>query len=350
MTSTDFVNEKAIAWLLEEESPGVRYLALRDLLDLPDSDKELTNARKHAHEFGPIATVLAQIDDEGFWVKAGPGYSPKYKSGVWSLILLAQLGASIKQDAGIAKACDYYIEHTLTPGGQFSASASSAPSYTIDCLQGNMCWALMELGVDYSRLAHAYEWMARSVTGEGIAPKEDKHADVRYYAYKCGPDFQCGANHGPCAWGATKVALALGKLPQSERIPQIDRAIQRTVDFFFSMEPATASWGPISGKPPSRDWWLFGFPVFYITDLLQVAEALTSLGYGPDPRLAPTFDLIRQKADEQHHWKLEYAYGSKTWGNYGMRGKPNKWVTLRALRVLKTACGGLPESLSWLEG
>ena len=141
MTSTDLMNEQGISWLLEEESPGVRYLALRDLLDLPDNDKELRQARKDAHELGPISTVLSHMDENGFWMKAGPGYSPKYKSTVWSLILLAQLGASIKQDSRIEKACDYFIEHALTSGGQISAS--SAPSYTIDCLQGNMCWALL---------------------------------------------------------------------------------------------------------------------------------------------------------------------------------------------------------------
>ena len=338
------MNEQGISWLLEEESPGVRYLALRDLLDLPDNDKELRQARKDAHELGPISTVLSHMDENGFWMKAGPGYSPKYKSTVWSLILLAQLGASIKQDSRIKKACDYFIEHALTPGGQFSASG--APSYTIDCLQGNMCWALLELGCEHARLAKAYEWMAQSVTGEGIAPKEDKHAEVRYYAYKCGPDFQCGANHGPCAWGATKVALALGKLTPGERTPLLDRAIQRTVDFFFGVEPSTAGWAPISGKQPSRDWWMFGFPVFYITDLLQVAEALTSLGYGSDPRLAQTLELIRQKQNDQQRWNLEYAYSSKTWGNYGLKGKPNKWVTLRAMRVLKQAHGDLHKALS----
>jgi hypothetical protein len=339
MTGTGILNEKKIAWLLEEESPGVRYLALRDLLELSDDDEELKTARKDAHERGPIAKVLSHMDENGFWVKAGPGYGPKYKSTVWSLILLAQLGASIEQDSRIEKACDYFIEQALTPGGQFSASGS--PSYTIDCLQGNMCWALLELGCDPARLAHAYEWMARSVTGEGIAPKEDKHAEVRYYRYKCGPDFQCGANYGPCAWGATKVALALGKLAPGDRTPLVEMAIQRTEDFFFCVEPTTAAWAPISGKHPSRDWWLFGFPVFYITDLLQVAEALTNLGYGPDPRFAPTLDLIWKKQDDQHRWMLEYDYSGKTWGNYGAKGKPNKWVTLRALRVLKKACWDL---------
>ncbi|MCE7980071.1 MAG: hypothetical protein DYG89_02670 [Caldilinea sp. CFX5] len=38
-------------------------------------------------------------------------------------------------------------------------------------------------------------------------------------------------------------------------------------------------------------WWKFGFPVFYITDLLQIAEALGSLGHGHDSRLANTLVL-----------------------------------------------------------
>ena len=37
---------------------------------------------------------------------------------------------------------------------------------------------------------------------------------------------------------------------------------------------------------------------------------------------------------------MEYDYlRGKTWVDFGPRGKPNKWVTLRALRVLKLASG-----------
>ena len=46
-------------------------------------------------------------------------------------------------------------------------------------------------------------------------------------------------------------------------------------------------------------------------------------------------DLIRAKADEGR-WALEYDYAGKTWvGNRPLK-QPNKWVTLRARRVLKT--------------
>ena len=45
---------------------------------------------------GPFPTILNEMNPEGYWVKAGPGYGPKYYSTVWSLILLGQLGASIE--------------------------------------------------------------------------------------------------------------------------------------------------------------------------------------------------------------------------------------------------------------
>ena len=85
----------SVSWLLEAQDPGVRYVALRDLMNLSDGDKELKSARKAAHQEGPIAKVLARMNTEGYWAKPGTGYGPKYKSTVWALILLAQLGANI---------------------------------------------------------------------------------------------------------------------------------------------------------------------------------------------------------------------------------------------------------------
>ncbi len=72
----------------------MRYLALRDLLDRPASDPELIAAQRLAYTEGPIAATLAAMDESGFWTKPGPGYNPKYRSTVWAIILLAQLGAS----------------------------------------------------------------------------------------------------------------------------------------------------------------------------------------------------------------------------------------------------------------
>jgi hypothetical protein len=328
--------DRAISWLLERESPGVRYLALRDLVD-DATPSELRTARKKAHHDGPIATVLGKMEKEGYWGRLGPGYNPKYRSAVWSLILLAQLGASVTEDERIGLACAHYLDHGLMDGGQFSSTV--APSGTVDCLQGNMCWALLELGCEDPRLDAAFDWMARSQTGEGVAPMGHREAGRRYYAYKCGPDFACGVNGGACAWGAVKVMLAFGRLPPERRTPRIKRAIRRGLDFLFSVDPATAMYPTRTGDKPNRAWWKFGFPVFYVTDLLQLVEAVVALGQGKDRRLAHAVKIIEAKQDADGRWPLEYDYRGKTWLDFGAKRAPNKWVTLRALRVLKAAAG-----------
>jgi hypothetical protein len=326
----------SLPWLLESENPDVRYLALRDLLDLSPDDKKLMSARKAAHKEGPIAEILSHMEQEGYWVKPGPGYTQKYRSTVWALLLLAQLGASVYEDKRLEQGCKYLVDH-MAEGGQFTSTTSGAPSGTIDCLQGNMLWALMEMGYDDPRLDKAYEWMARTVTGEGIAPMEEKDAPIRYYAYKVGPGFACGVNNKlPCAWGGVKVMLAFGKLPANKRTPLIKKAIEQGVDFFFSIDPVTAEYPTRKGDKPNRDWWKFGFPVFYITDLLQLAEAMVGLGYGNDKRLANTLELIREKQNERGQWLMEFDYAGKTWLDFGKKKEPNEWVTLRALRVLKS--------------
>lgn len=325
-----------LSWLLEPVDPSVRYLALRDLMDQDTGDQELKTAREAAHREGPIAEVLDSMHEQGYWEEPGPGYRPKYTSTVWALILLAQLGADVEMDPRVPRACRCLLDQALTEYGQFSASGT--PRGTIDCLQGNLCAALLDLGFEDPRLEGAYTWMARTVTGEGVAPMGDNSTPVRYYAGKRGPGFQCGANNKlPCAWGAAKIMLAFAKLPASQRTPIIERAIREGVDFLFSVDPATALYPSGYNEKPSGNWWKFGFPVFYITDILQIAEALVLLGYGKDPRLANTLELIREKQDEQGRWMLEYHYTGKTWGDYGERMNPNKWVTLRAARVLKFA-------------
>jgi hypothetical protein len=330
----DQLKGDSLSWLLEPDPPGVRYLALQHLTDCAPDDPQLLAAHQVAYTQGPIATVLAAMHPEGYWVKPGPGYLPKYRSSVWSIQLLAQLGASAAHDPRIAQACAYILEHALTPGGQFSASG--APSGTVDCLQGELCWSLMALGYTDPSLDNAYEWMARTVTSEGLAPNTVHDAPLRYYAGKCGPLFACGSNDKlPCAWGAAKVMLAFGRLPVERRTPLIQHAIQQGVEFLFSVDPATAAYPSGYSARPSGNWWKFGFPVFYVTDLLQIVEALVTLGYGDDPRLANTLQLVIEKQDADGRWPLEYDYSGKTWVDFGPKKQPNQWVTLRALRLLK---------------
>lgn len=96
------LNGDALPWLLSEDTPGARYLALRDLLECGPDDAKFRAAARAAHREGPVAAILAQMDEAGYWVRPGAGYGPKYRGTVRSVIALAQLGASIEEEDRIA--------------------------------------------------------------------------------------------------------------------------------------------------------------------------------------------------------------------------------------------------------
>jgi hypothetical protein len=329
-------------WLLETIDPGVRYLALRDIVEA--SDKDIKAARAKAHRMGPIAQILDNMAPEGYWVQPGTVYSPKCRGTVWSIISLAQLGASVEEDKHVDTACTYLLDHAMAKGGQFSSTGEA--SKTFNCLQGNLLTSLLDLGCQDSRLDVAFEWTARTVTGDGLPLKvsnegltSSDNSSTKLYplSYITGPLFACRSTKH-CAWGGAKVILAFSRLPAERRSNLIEQAIEAGTKYYFNSDPATANFPGEMAPVPDKRWWKFHFPVIGL-DILQIAEALTALGYGSDPRLANTLDLIRQKQGENGKWLLEenYGYWHKWWVKYGSIGKPNKWVTLRALRVLKQA-------------
>ena len=86
---------------------------------------------------------------------------------------------------------------------------------------------------------------------------------------------------------------------------------------------------------PNRSWFKFGYPIGYVTDVLQNLEVLTNLGYAKDARLTNAIDLLLEKRDDQGRWNMEYTYNGKTWVDIETKKQPSKWVSLRALRVLR---------------
>ena len=67
-------------------NPGVRYFALRDLVELSADSTELIAAQEAVMNTGPVPVILAQQHPDGYWVK--PGYLPKYNGTMWSIIFL----------------------------------------------------------------------------------------------------------------------------------------------------------------------------------------------------------------------------------------------------------------------
>jgi hypothetical protein len=323
-------NPDALDWLLEQDdrNPGVRAFALTDLLDRPADDRAVVAARRAVMTGGPVPAILAAQEPEGFWVKAGSGYSPKYRGTVWQIIFLAELGAD-PGDEGVQRGCEYLLSHSIAANGAFSCYQKPVPSGSIPCLNGNLLYALQRLGwANDPRVQTALDWLARSITGE------DQFQYLK--SGTCGPCFACSANEGqPCGWGANKAMRALSAVPSAERARVIERAIQAGAAFLLSRDPAVADY-PYT-KRVSSTWFKFGFPLTYWSDVLETTAVLVQAGYGEDPRLSNALELILGKQDDQGRWTLENAINGKMWADIEEKRKPSKWVTLRALRALKDA-------------
>jgi hypothetical protein len=318
----------SLAWLLkpDEANPGVRYFALRDLLGRPEDDSEVSQARRAIMTTGPAPIILNAQAPEGYWAKPGGGYSPKYRGTVWQIMFLAELGAA-PTDERVRRGCDYLLSHTLAPNNAFAASQRPVPSSALHCLNGNLLAALLRLGyIDEPRVQAALNWQIQAITGQG---------QIRYYLSGTnGPGFACAINLGqPCGWGAAKAMNALLAVPLKQRTPAIQHALKVGAEFLLSRDPAVADY-PYTGRV-SSSWFKFGFPLSYWSDVLEVTAVLVELGYGDDPRLRHVLQLILNKQDHQGRWRLENTLKGKMWVDIEKKGKPSKWITLRALRALR---------------
>lgn len=311
------------AWLLEPENPSARFLTLVNLFDRLPGDPDLNAAQSRIPTVDPAHSILeAQFTGPGlargpvgYWVKPDVGYSPKYRATVWQVIFLAQLG--IGSIEPIRRACDFILDHSRRlsdregrPDGRFVAGKSARTA--INCLNGNLVWALRRLGYgDDPRVVAAREATANTALKR---------------------DFACHYNRGlPCAWGAIKLLKAFLEVPASERSVEMADVINRGVEFLLGASLLEAAYP--SPYPVSEHWFRLGFPLAYHSDVLEAMSVLEQAGYRSHPHVRAGIEWLIAKQDVNGRWALEAEPG-KMWARFGRVGKPNKWVTLRALRLL----------------
>ena len=119
MSWLELLNDDPLPWLIEPNNPSVRHFALTDLLDRPADDPDVVTAQAAINSNRPVKNILDAMYPQGYWVNPGPGYSPKYRATVWSVIFLDQLGAD-GSDPRIRASCEYVLSHTQAPNGGFS--------------------------------------------------------------------------------------------------------------------------------------------------------------------------------------------------------------------------------------
>ena len=328
--ATDLSNgalEQVLVWLLEEDplNPGVRYFTLRDLMNRPENDDELVEAKRDIMRNGPVPVILDSQHPDGYWAKPGGGYSPSYTVSLWQVIFLGELGAD-GRDKRVQRGCNYLLDHIVATNGGFAMDPRPVPSSVVHCLNGEPLHALIRLGFyDDPRVQKALDWQVKAIIAD---------PDVRYYkSGTCAKGFACGYNQRqPCAWGATKALKALSVIPIQDRTPKVKKAIDMGGEFLMSSDLASADY-PYTEKI-NTSWFKFGFPLSYRSDVLETMNVLARLGYGVDPRLNNARQFISGKRDDQGRWMMEKSLNGKMWIDIEEKGKPSKWITLQALCAL----------------
>jgi hypothetical protein len=318
-------------WLLEKNNPSVRYFILRDILEKPEEDLELQEARLEIMKAGLVTAILAKQKEEGYWEIPENFYTAKYKGTAWQLLILAELGADVT-NKNIKKACEFilnYSQDRQSGGFAYSTSAKKGGgrhSEVIPCLTGNMAWSLIRLGyLDDPRVKHAINWITSYQRfDDGI---QEALKGWPYDRLKAA----CLGKH-TCHMGAVKTLKALSEIPSNHRSTDVKNTIEKGTEYILKHYIYKRSHDlNLVAKP---GWLKFGFPLMYQTDVLEILGILTQLGY-KDLRMQEAIDILLSKQDYQGRWNLENSFNGRFQANIEQKGKPSKWVTLNALRVLK---------------
>ncbi len=148
--------KSAVDWLLGENQPSIRYIALTQLLEKPVDDPEVAAARDMITRTGWGEQILAKQDRAGWWVSGESLYRPKYLSANWMLLILADLGLT-RDDPRIEKACGLWIERFAREDGGFAMEGSKKGHL---CTTGNTTRALVQFGyADHPAVRRAFEWL-----------------------------------------------------------------------------------------------------------------------------------------------------------------------------------------------
>jgi hypothetical protein len=325
------------AWLLEDDNPSVRYLTLQDLLDRHQADAEVVQARGDIMHQGMVPRILARQDRSGGWEKPDSFYTAKYRGTTWQLIILAELMAN-GMDPRIQRACqlilDYSQDHESHGFSLHRAAKTGGGRHSevVPCLTGNLVWSLIRLGwLDHPAVQRAIQWITSYQRfDDGVEPPP------RGWPYDKWE--MCWGLH-TCHMGVVKALKALAEIPPERRSKDVRRTLDAGVDYVLRHHVYKRSHALHRISRPG--WLRFGFPLMYQTDVLEILLILTQLGCR-DRRMREAVDVVISQQGPTARWNLGTSFNGRYLVNVERKGRPSKWLTLRALTVLKRFGAGSP--------
>jgi len=308
-------NDSVLRWLLDSD-PSIRWQVLRDLTDA--SADEVAAERARIGVEGAGARLLALQASDGRW--GGAAWNRGWDSTMHVLSLLREMGLDPAGDE--ARRAVGLVRERVTWRGCGPKEADDNPFFAGEvepCINGQVGAVGAYFGQDVRGLVARL--LAEQLPDGG---------------------WNCEAANGSVRSSFNTTICALEALLEYERAvggsSAATAARLRGQEYLLERRLFRRR---STGEAIERDrkggaaWTRFAFPTWWHYDVLRGLEHLRRAGVAPDERVAEALALVASKRDDDGRWPLETRYpGKMPLETDEGEGRPSRWNTLRARRVL----------------
>jgi hypothetical protein len=308
-------NRSVIQWLLDSD-PSIRWQVMRDLTGA--SAEEVAAERARVATEGAGARLLSLQGTDGRW--GGAAWNRGWNSTMHVLMLLRDMGLDPASDQ--ARRAVELVRDGVTWKGCGPRECDGNPFFAGEvepCINGQVGAVGAYFGQD-----------VRSIIDRLLAEQL--------------PDggWNCEVENGSTRSSFNTTICVLEALLEHElRVgssAELTAARLRGQEYLLERRLFRRR---STGAVIERDrkggavWTRFAFPTWWHYDVLRGLEHLRRGGVAPDERVAEAIDLVASKRDSDGRWPLEVRYpGDMPIEIDEGEGRPSRWNTLRALRVL----------------
>ncbi|TMG56425.1 MAG: hypothetical protein E6H84_03665 [Chloroflexi bacterium] len=306
-----------IDWLLNSD-PAIRWQAMRDLTDAPADQVAAERARVATEGWG--ARLLALRREDGLW---HTGTSDSEWPSLLALSMLRDMGLDASSEVArkaIRLVRDNATWHSRGPWHGNPVFAGEVEP----CINGRVVTVGSYFGVDVIGIV---ERLLDEQMADGGWNCEQENGSTRGSFHTTINVLEGLLEHERAIGGSAEVTAA------RERGQEylLERRMLRRLSSGELIDPAFT---------------LFSFPTGWHYDVLRGLDYLRAAGVPPDARVAEAIDLVRSKRDAEGRFPLENPHESEMvtarvrdlgFDMDEREGRPSRWNTLRALRLLQWA-------------
>jgi hypothetical protein len=302
-----------LEWLLASD-PAIRWQVLRDLSDAPAEAVAAERSKVATEGWG--ARLLALQAPDGRW--AGRPWSHEWTDTFHVLELLRRFGLDPASEPA-RRAIGLVREHVTWRDPEFETPWADNRFFEGEvepCINGNVVATGAYFGVDMTPLVERL--LAEQLPDGG---------------------WNCEVENGATVSSLATTINVLEGLLQHERAagdPVAVRAARQRGEAYLLERRLFRR--KTTGEVIDPDWLRPAFPHWYHYDVLRGLEYLRDAGVEPDARVAEAGGVVDAARDVDGRWPLARVHpGEIDVALDDGEGRPSRWNTLRALRVLAWA-------------